>query len=291
MVGEAVGESSIGIKVANGSYYKVLDEGSHAKRRVVLTTVNDNQGSVQIDLYKGHDHALADARYIGSLVIDKIEPSTKGKPDIELVLGIDEDGTLNATASDRATGERQSLSVSMSSLSEGSTYDVPDFSLDERFQPGLGVSPEEATSLTSTGTGVSEEIGEIDRPSAFRVIAIVFFAVVILAIIALLLYRFVLPAKGSKGAQTVQTTAAPAAPVKPAAGAQAAPSPGNAAAPAKPGGRYGGVYYYIRWGDTLWDLSMSFYRTPWLYGKIAKANSIKNPDLIFAHTQIYIPDR
>ncbi len=290
MVGEAVGESSIGIKVANGSYYKVLDEGSHAKRRVVLTTVNDNQGSVQIDLYKGHDHTLADAKYIGSLVIDKIDPSPKGKPDIELVLGVGEDGTLNATASDRATGERQSLSVSMSSIAEGNTYNVPDFSLDERYQPELGVSPEEASSLTSTGNGGPEEIEEVRRHSSvFRVIAIVFFAVVILAIIALLLYRFVLPAKGAAagGHQPVQTQA----PAKPAAGEQAPPSPGKAAAPVKPNVRYGGVYYYIRWGDTLWDLSMSFYRTPWLYGKIAKANSIKNPDLIFAHTQIYIPDR
>jgi len=209
------------------------------------------------------------------------------------VLGVDEDGTLTATASDRATGERQSLSVSMSSLAEGNTYDVPDFSLDERYQPELGVSPEEATSLTSKGNGAPAEIGEAYRPSAFRVIAIIFFALVILAIIALLLYRFVLPTKGSAGGahQPVQTQAAPAAPTKPAAGSEAAPSQGKTAAPVTPNVRYGGVYYYIRWGDTLWDLSMSFYRTPWLYGKIAKANSIKNPDLIFAHTQIYIPDR
>ncbi len=284
MVEEAVAESSIGIKIANGSYYKVLEEGSHTKKRVVLTTVNDNQSSVQIDLYKGHDHALADAKYIGSLVIDSIEPAPKGKPDIELVLGVDTDGTLNATAGDRATGERQSLSVSMASLDQGSTYDVPDFSLDERYQPDLGVSAEEASSLTSAGNVAPEAVREVNRPSALRVVAIIFFSVVLLAIIALLLYRFVLPSKGQGPAQT---QAAPALPAK----SLAAPTSEKAAPAAKPAVRYGGVYYYIRWGDTLWDLSMSFYRTPWLYGKIAKANSIKNPDLIFAHTQIYIPDR
>jgi nucleoid-associated protein YgaU len=52
----------------------------------------------------------------------------------------------------------------------------------------------------------------------------------------------------------------------------------------------GGTWYWIKWGDTLWDLSHTFYRTPWLYGKIAKENNIKNPDLIYANSKIYIPE-
>ena len=39
--------------------------------------------------------------------------------------------------------------------------------------------------------------------------------------------------------------------------------------------------YRIKQGDTLWDISATYYRNPWLYPKLAKANSIKNPDLIF----------
>ncbi|HYW83374.1 MAG TPA: LysM peptidoglycan-binding domain-containing protein, partial [Spirochaetia bacterium] len=33
-----------------------------------------------------------------------------------------------------------------------------------------------------------------------------------------------------------------------------------------------------------------YYRNPWLYPKLAKANSIRNPDLIFAGTRIKIPE-
>ena len=52
----------------------------------------------------------------------------------------------------------------------------------------------------------------------------------------------------------------------------------------------GGVTYRIKKGDTLWDISASYYRNPWLYHKLARANSIRNPDLIFAGTRIYIPE-
>ena len=49
------------------------------------------------------------------------------------------------------------------------------------------------------------------------------------------------------------------------------------------------VEYHIRWGDTLWDLSESYYKTPWKYPKIADYNHIKNPDLIISGTDILIP--
>ena len=56
-----------------------------------------------------------------------------------------------------------------------------------------------------------------------------------------------------------------------------------------PSEELGGVWYWIRWGDTLWDLSNSFYRNPFLYGKIAQANNIADPDKILAQSKIYIP--
>ena len=49
------------------------------------------------------------------------------------------------------------------------------------------------------------------------------------------------------------------------------------------------VIYRIKWGDTLWDLAESYYQNPWLYKKIAKANNIKNPDVIISGTDIVIP--
>jgi nucleoid-associated protein YgaU len=51
-----------------------------------------------------------------------------------------------------------------------------------------------------------------------------------------------------------------------------------------------GVTYRIRKGDTLWDISSTYYRNPWLYPRLARANSIKNPDLILAGAKIFIPE-
>ncbi len=47
--------------------------------------------------------------------------------------------------------------------------------------------------------------------------------------------------------------------------------------------------YKIKWGDTLWDISDAYYRTPWRYPEIAKYNKIKNPNLIISGTWLDIP--
>ncbi len=49
------------------------------------------------------------------------------------------------------------------------------------------------------------------------------------------------------------------------------------------------IMHLVRWGDTLWDLSDTYYRNPWLYPIIADKNALKNPDHIIAGTQIEIP--
>ena len=51
------------------------------------------------------------------------------------------------------------------------------------------------------------------------------------------------------------------------------------------------VRHRVKWGDTLWDLSDTYYRNPWLYPIIAEENKIKNPDLILAGTYLTIPPR
>ncbi|HZK20031.1 MAG TPA: LysM peptidoglycan-binding domain-containing protein, partial [Treponemataceae bacterium] len=51
------------------------------------------------------------------------------------------------------------------------------------------------------------------------------------------------------------------------------------------------VEYNLKWGDTLWDLSNTYYRTPWLYHIIAEHNNIEDPDWIIAGSDINIPAR
>jgi len=90
------------------------------------------------------------------------------------------------------------------------------------------------------------------------------------------------PAPEAPAAQPAQP-AQEAPPVLPAPTAQPEP------AVQKPAGTEG-FTYRIKNGDTLWDIAATYYRNPWLYPKLAKANSIRNPDLIFAGTRITIPE-
>lgn len=49
------------------------------------------------------------------------------------------------------------------------------------------------------------------------------------------------------------------------------------------------IRHLVKWGDTLWDLAGCYYKNPWAYHRIVKANNIKNPDFIVSGTIIIIP--
>jgi hypothetical protein len=152
-IGGNVAGSVIGIKIADGSFFPVFERSHKGKKKLVLTTVNDQQESVQIDLYQGEGQEMENPEYIGSLVVSNIQPAGKGEPEINLVLGIDGEGNLNATATDAATGEYESLSVSLESLEE-ELYSLPDFELEES-------SLDEAEQLTDFDLE-EEELAEAD---------------------------------------------------------------------------------------------------------------------------------
>ena len=299
-----------------------------ARKRLVVTTVQDGQPSVQIDLYRGQGPRVEGATYIGSLVVEGIPSMAKGEPDIRMDLGLAEDGTLTAFAQEASTGASQSLKVSLEALSEEEKYEVPDFEFsestdeaplstfsDEDFE-GTDSLPPEADSAQLLADVRSEADAEEakEKPKGRRslhLLLVILGIVVILLLLGFLIYRFVIAppsvAKAAEGpkpvaAQPVPPSAQPTEPAKieapaPAAAetAPAAPAPA-AAEPAAPAMekksvpfRKPGVTYKIRWGDTLWDLSYAYYRDPWVYMRIAKANKIKNPDLIISGNKIWIP--
>ena len=428
----------IGIKIADGSFYPILDGDAKQKKRMILTTVKDGQESVQIDLYRGAGETLEDAQYIGSLMVENISPANKGEAEIELDLGIDQDGQLESVAMDKASGTKQSLSVSLKNLGEEGLYEVPDFSfedeemeelteeelpdfakedifdedleiegleessgeeefgdlgeevlegpleepmeepigemsreletetfdmdLEEDFGEDFGESTEFGETEDFSGAeeeeSEEEESGEFEevesepqweqeytrlnegfeedsaeeeekRPSRSRPLLVALLVILALALIGALLYLFVFVSADDEAtpplqAQQEQESAAEAAePEEPAVQepsvqepavvstesegpeaeaaadegtGSAAPSPAaegaRGAEPSKDKVEYtGGVWYKIRWGDTLWEISSSFYDNPWMYDQIADENEIPNPDRIFAEDSIFIPKR
>ncbi len=132
----------VGIKLADGGFYPVLDERGKTAKRLVLTTVRDEQTNVQIDLYRGEKGKPLDSGgYIASLVLESIPPSGKGEADIELLLSIDEKGYLAALAKEIASGEYQSLRLNIQDQGFGDLT-VPDFSFEEKEDGMISIVPD-----------------------------------------------------------------------------------------------------------------------------------------------------
>ncbi len=291
--------TSIGIKIADGSLYPVLEEDFKGQKRLILTTVRDNQKTVQIDLYRGEGEKAEKTGYIGSLIIENLKDAPKGEPEIEVVLGVDEEGNLTAEANDLFSGEKQSLSVSLESIPSGGFPEVPEFDIEEAGVPGGIEAPErlEDTLLTGETYPISpkdrrkEHLAKRKLKPLF-LIGFVLLGLLLIAGIAFLIFNSMdgpsIPSllSGKESPQGIaEVTAAPVEQPavkeeEPAAGARESSTEEEAPA---------GVSYNIKRGDTLWDISSTFYRNPWLYPKIAKANGIINPDIIFAGQTIFIP--
>jgi nucleoid-associated protein YgaU len=146
--------ATIGIKIANGEFYSIIDEDSNVKKRLVLTTVHDKQRSVQIDLYRSYTKTMADALYIGSLVVEDIREKPRGEPSIEMIIACDAEGHISAEALDLDTGsggQHQYLNVSLKSLDEDNRdIEVPDFELEQQESPPQGLY-ERAAALKKGG--------------------------------------------------------------------------------------------------------------------------------------------
>jgi len=304
-----VNGNEIGIKLADGSFYSILEEDFTGRKKLVLTTVRDNQESVQIDLFRGKGERADQASYIGSLMIENIHPAPKREPEIELLLGLDAEGNLDATASDPLSGEKQNLNVSLPSLSgveQPETLDGETDAFDMASEPPTEVRDEPLL------TGETYPIGTTDRrkeykehrehraygarrgPHPLAVVGFVLLGLAVIAGAAYLVYRLLdgrpLPALFGGGRTAPVVVEQPAVEPEPAP-APAPEKPVEPAPAAKPATEApaGGVWYRIRWGDTLWDLAGTYYRNPWLYPRLAKANKIPNPDLIIAGRQLFIP--
>jgi hypothetical protein len=194
-----VEEQTIGIKVADGTFYPILTEASQARKQLVLTTVNDEQTIVQIDLYQGKGNELADARYIGSLLIEDIVRGKKGEADIELTVALDESMTVSAAARDVGSGQRQSISVSLNAVMEEDLYDIPEFEFDDtdgQWEEGESAADEEyeqepfgEDEYDGMSASIPQELLEPERRKPLMLILFIVLGVSAVVILAYLLFQ------------------------------------------------------------------------------------------------------
>ncbi len=124
---------SIGIKLADNKFFPIMDDGVEGSKTLELTTVSENQDSVQIHLYRSKesslDQTVDNAEYIGTLIIEDIAKKPAGAPTIKLKITLNGAQDLSAEASDADSGAHQSLNVSLKDLSKEAFEPLPDFDI------------------------------------------------------------------------------------------------------------------------------------------------------------------
>jgi len=89
------------------------------RKSQIFSTAGDNQSQVEINVLQGERPMAADNKSLGKFILDGIPPAPRGVPQIEVTFDIDANGILNVTASDKATGRSQKITITASSgLSE-----------------------------------------------------------------------------------------------------------------------------------------------------------------------------
>ena len=138
----------IGIKIADGSFYPILEEGKPGEKKLEVTTVRDDQTTVQINLYKSQSGSMEDADYVDTLLIDNLVPHHKEEPSFDLLVKIDENNMLSAEIDDPETGGKSDTKVSLVNMGNKSIFDEPDYKVSTDDMPA--VEGEELTIPTET---------------------------------------------------------------------------------------------------------------------------------------------
>lgn len=105
----------IGIKLADGSFYPIIEEGMADKKVLNLTTVHNNQTAVKVDLYRSKTDALDDAEYVDTLQIENLVKHPNGEPDISLDISLDDENNLSAELHDPESGGESHTTVTLAS--------------------------------------------------------------------------------------------------------------------------------------------------------------------------------
>ena len=129
---------TIGIKLADGSFYPILEEGTAKTYQLDLTTVKDGQTKVQIDLYRSESGSMEDAQYVDTLEVSNLVPHPNGEADLHLSVALNEKNELDAKVIDEETGRKSETSVTLVSRTLAERANPANFELSEEEKDSAG---------------------------------------------------------------------------------------------------------------------------------------------------------
>ena len=131
---------TIGIKLADGSFYPVLEDNTPSEKKLELTTAHNNQTKVMVDLYRSANCSMDDAEYVDSLQIENLVARPNGEADIKFTISLDEDNQLSAKIVDSETGNESNTTITLVSRTLEERLVTDEYGINDSNSNGAGAA-------------------------------------------------------------------------------------------------------------------------------------------------------
>ncbi len=104
---------SLGVETQGGVFHKLIERNTTipTKKSDIFTTAADGQTMVEVHVLQGERSMASDNISLGRFYLQGIPPAPRHMPQIEVAFDIDANGILNVSATDKATGKTEKLTI------------------------------------------------------------------------------------------------------------------------------------------------------------------------------------
>ena len=107
---------SLGLETEGHIFTRLIDRNTTipTSKSQVFSTAAEGQTTVEINVLQGERQMAYDNKSLGRFQLTGIAPAPRGVPQIEVTFSIDNNGIVNVSAKDKATGHEQQITITAS---------------------------------------------------------------------------------------------------------------------------------------------------------------------------------